>query len=123
MNTVELFPEMPKPKPAHRIIPPTVEMVFAYVETREHKIDPNAFIDFYTSIGWKIGKNKMVDWQAAVRTWESREKVKKGNGKHIVPNYKDEEALTRYGKNIGILPSKGESFYQYWQRLCREVEA
>ena len=33
-------------------------------------MDPEKFIDFYESKGWMVGKNKMKDWRAAVRTWE-----------------------------------------------------
>lgn len=53
-------------------IPPTLEEVKAYCTERKNKIDPRAFIDFYESKGWYIGYNKMKDWKAAVRTWESR---------------------------------------------------
>ena len=30
--------------------------------------------DFYESKGWMVGKNRMKDWKAAVRTWESSER-------------------------------------------------
>ena len=36
-------------------------------------MDPEKFIDFYESKGWMVGKNKMKDWKAAVRTWERSE--------------------------------------------------
>jgi len=55
---------------------PTLEEVAAYVQTRAIQIDPEAFIDFYQSKGWLVGRTKMVDWQAAVRTWEKRNKPK-----------------------------------------------
>ena len=35
-------------------------------------IDAQQFIDFYEAKGWMIGKNKMKDWRAAVRTWTHR---------------------------------------------------
>lgn len=54
-------------------IPPSVEEVKAYCEERNNGIDATAFIDFYTAKGWLIGKNKMKDWKAAVRTWERHE--------------------------------------------------
>ena len=50
--------------------PPTLEEVTAYCESRNNVVNPQDFVDFYTSKGWMIGKNKMRDWQAAVRTWE-----------------------------------------------------
>ena len=51
-------------------VPPTIEQVQAYCKERNNKVDAQAFVDFYSSIGWMIGKNKMKDWKAAVRTWE-----------------------------------------------------
>lgn len=57
-------------KAAHRFKPPTVEEVRAYCIERKNNIDANRFVDFYTANGWMVGKNKMKDWKAAVRTWE-----------------------------------------------------
>lgn len=56
--------------------PPSVEDVRAYCSDRGNDIDPETFVDFYQSRGWLIGKNKMKDWKAAVRTWEKRQKPK-----------------------------------------------
>ena len=50
--------------------PPTVDEVKEYCLERGNNIDPETFIDFYESKGWMVGKNKMKDWKAAVRTWE-----------------------------------------------------
>lgn len=63
-------------------IPPTVEEVSAYCTERGNSVDAEAFVDFYASKGWMIGKNKMKDWKAAVRTWEQGDKRKgvKANG-------------------------------------------
>lgn len=59
-------------------VPPSLEEVAAYCSDRKNGIDPESFIAFYQSKGWMIGKNKMKDWKAAVRTWEQREtKTKK----------------------------------------------
>lgn len=55
-----------------RFTPPTLEEVQAYCDERENGIDAQAFIDFYESKGWMIGKNKMKDWKSAIRTWERR---------------------------------------------------
>lgn len=53
--------------------PPKVEEVMTYCKERKNNVDPNKFIDFYTSKGWMVGKNKMKDWQAAVRNWEKND--------------------------------------------------
>jgi hypothetical protein len=55
-------------------VPPTVEEVSAYCSERNNSIDPEAFVAFYTSKGWKVGKNPMKDWKSAVITWEKRQK-------------------------------------------------
>jgi len=55
--------------------PKKIEIKIYCIE-RQNKVDYEAFYDFYESKDWKIGKNKMKDWKAAVRTWERR-KTKK----------------------------------------------
>lgn len=55
-------------------IPPSLEEVAAYCASRNNGINPQSFIDFYQSKGWMIGKNKMKDWKASVRTWERKMK-------------------------------------------------
>lgn len=59
-------------KPRSVFKPPTLEEVKEYCFERNNGIDAQQFIDFYSSKGWMIGKNKMKDWKAAVRTWEQR---------------------------------------------------
>lgn len=53
-----------------RFTPPTLLEVLEYTETRPIQIDCEKFLNFYESKGWMIGKNKMKDWKASVRTWE-----------------------------------------------------
>jgi hypothetical protein len=60
-------PETPKRK---RFAPPTIDEVKEYCRERKNGVDAERFIDYYTSNGWLVGKNKMKDWKAAVRTWE-----------------------------------------------------
>lgn len=61
-------------KPLKRFAPPSLAEVKAYCEERRNGIDAEAFIDFYSSKDWMIGKNKMKDWKASVRTWEKRDR-------------------------------------------------
>lgn len=60
----------PKPPARSEFVKPSVEEVAAYCKARGNSVDPQTFVDFYKAKGWCIGKNKMKDWQAAVRTWE-----------------------------------------------------
>ena len=57
-----------------RFVHPTPEEVNTYCRERNNGIDGSEFCDFYTSKGWKVGKNPMKDWKAAVRTWERSRK-------------------------------------------------
>lgn len=69
--------EIYKEKPVRNQIPPTVDMVKAYCIERGNNVDPQTFCDFYDSKDWYVGKNKMKDWQAAVRTWEKSDRQPK----------------------------------------------
>ena len=62
------------PPTRKRFTPPTVDEVRAYCQDRQNGVDPQRFVDYYSSNGWMVGKNKMKDWKAAVRTWEQKEK-------------------------------------------------
>ena len=53
---------------------PKIEEVESYCLERNNNIDVNSFFNFYESKGWMVGKKKMKDWKAAIRTWELREK-------------------------------------------------
>jgi len=66
----EVRPARKKTRTAKKFIPPTLEEVAAYCEERGNDVNPQSWLDFYTSNGWKVGKNPMKDWKAAVRTWE-----------------------------------------------------
>jgi len=57
-------------------IRPSVNDVELYCIERNNKVDAISFVNFYESKGWMVGKNKMKDWRAAVRTWEMRENNK-----------------------------------------------
>lgn len=53
---------------------PTLEEIRKYCQERANKVNPETFYDFYESKGWMVGKNKMKDWKASVRTWERTER-------------------------------------------------
>lgn len=49
---------------------PTLSEIKEYCIERNNNVDAQHFYDYYESNGWKVGKNSMKNWQAAVRTWE-----------------------------------------------------
>ena len=55
---------------------PKIIEIENYCLERNNNIDAYSFFNYYESKGWMIGKNKMKDWKAAVRTWELRENKK-----------------------------------------------
>lgn len=59
-----------KPRTRARFTAPTLVEVKAYCDERKNGVNPQRFIDYYSSNGWKVGRNPMKDWKAAVRTWE-----------------------------------------------------
>ena len=54
----------------HKFYQPSIDEVKAYCRERNKGLDAEKWYDFYEAKGWMIGKNKMKDWKAAVRTWE-----------------------------------------------------
>ena len=62
---------IPKPKKTvKRFIKPTPAEVAKYCQDRKNFVAPESWINHYESNGWRVGKNPMKDWKAAVRTWE-----------------------------------------------------
>ena len=67
-----------KPAPRSTFAKPTLDEVSAYCEERQrtkgtekrNAVDPERFFAYYESNGWKVGRNAMKDWKAAIRTWE-----------------------------------------------------
>lgn len=59
----------PSPFGDPKAIPPTPAQVDAYALNIGTTVQGGPFCDFYESKGWLVGKAKMKNWQAAVRTW------------------------------------------------------
>lgn len=60
-------------QPARRFAPPSLHEVMCYCDQRRNSIDPERFVSYYEANGWMVGKNKMKDWKAAVRSWERKD--------------------------------------------------
>lgn len=68
----EIQPEKPKRK---NFVKPTVEEIAAYCKEKNYNVNAQQFFNYYESNGWKIGRNAMKSWQAAVQNWNTREKA------------------------------------------------
>ena len=70
----EIQQEKPKRK---NFVKPTVEEIAAYCKEKNYNINAQQFFNYYESNGWKIGRNAMKSWQAAVQNWNTRDKANK----------------------------------------------
>ena len=61
-------------KKKKRFTPPTLEELQSFIIENNFTVDPQQFIDYYSSNGWMVGKTHMKDWKATVRNWQRREK-------------------------------------------------
>jgi len=66
-----------------KFIKPEISEIIDYCKARFNSVDPNKFFNYYESNGWQVGKNKMKDWKAAVRTWEGNDIKPKQNGQPV----------------------------------------
>ena len=79
-----------------RFVKPTVVDIAEYCIERNKSVDAEKFYDYYSSNGWKVGKNPMKDWKASVRTWEkntSQENEKVSQPKKVLTAW--EQARTQ----------------------------
>jgi hypothetical protein len=86
---------------------PTMDELVAYCRERGGKVDPQAWMDHYTANGWRVGKNPMRDWRAAVRQWE-RNEFRNGNGN---------------GKPVTFAQQRQQNTVDLLQRLKAQDEA
>ena len=71
-DSIEGVQGEPAPK-RKRFTPPTLDELQAYIRENGYVVNAQRFLGHYESVGWKVGKNSMRDWRAAVRTWNSRD--------------------------------------------------
>ena len=87
-----------EPKKSKIFCKPTVDEIKSYCLERKNGVDAQHFYDFYESKGWMVGKNKMKDWKACVRTWERNNNVCGANSVATAQDYFDyAEELRRQG--------------------------
>ncbi len=92
-SDIGIVAEKPQQKKRTRFTPPTVEQVYEYCQERQNTVDPERFVNFYESKGWLVGKSKMKDWKAAVRSWERNSEQRQ----HTDPLTEKLERLKTFG--------------------------
>jgi hypothetical protein len=75
-----VIPSHPDTSARSRFVKPTLDEISAYCTERRNSVNPGLFFDHYESNGWRVGRNPMKDWKAAVRTWEKNQRGRP-NGK------------------------------------------
>ena len=68
-------------------VKPTIIDIKEYCKERKNNVDAETFFDFYESNGWKVGKNKMKNWKASVRTWEKSRNNKNNTNDRTTPHF------------------------------------
>ena len=65
-------PDKPAANPRTPMKRPTLEEVQACIAERGYNVDAELFMNHYESNGWKVGKNPMKSWRAALVTSQKR---------------------------------------------------
>ena len=78
---------------------PTIEDITSYCRERNNNVDPQKFYDFYESKGWMVGKAKMKDWKACVRTWERTSKPST-DYEEVKPSWQTDEWLEEHYRSL-----------------------
>jgi len=84
----------PPSKERKNFTKPTLEEVTAYCLERKNNIDPKYWFDYYESNGWMVGRNKMKDWRASVRTWEKNNYNKRQEPKKLFQDFQERIAIS-----------------------------
>lgn len=94
---------------------PSFEEIADYCKERGNAVDPQKFLDHYEANGWKVGRNPMKDWRAAVRNWERsgydtpkrtrRTKWRTGEEAGIVSTDENRAPVSKITKNTNDIPS------------------
>lgn len=72
-------------KKVSRFVKPTREEIVEYIVEKQYFIDPDRFINHYESNGWKVGKNPMKNWKAALSNWNKNNNQSQSSGYQAKP--------------------------------------
>ncbi len=108
-------------------IVPTLEEIKAYCKERKNNVNPEKWLNHYQAKNWMIGKNKMVDWQAAVRTWEEdgftsgqeadREKLKRD----LKQSYQEKEIKEGYLNDMSEADKRRPDYLAEVEKINRKI--
>lgn len=99
-----------EPLTIRKSIPPEINWVKDYCLERKNLVDPEKFFNHYTSNGWIIGKTKMKDWQASIRTWEKNNFNNAQNGNQFTGKNTGQTAHERSKENLADFAERNREF-------------
>lgn len=115
-------------KNARRFSAPTVDDVRAYAQEKGYSIDAEHFVDYYTSNGWRVGRNPMKDWKATVRMWAARDRAQtpvQGTQSLGVGEFINSKGIRTYGTSGQPVPQDAPprpSEAHYWSDTTKQWE-
>ena len=102
---------------------PTVDEVKSYCLERKNAIDPEKWFNYYESNGWRVGKNPMKDWKAAVRVWERKNKPKEEPTVLVEEgSFFIDESMTEYLDLLSGYPGAEHIAFAVWQWIFKNFE-
>ena len=103
---------------------PTLEEVKSYCAERKNNVDPEKLFNYYESNGWRVGKNPMKDWKAAVRVWERKNKPKEEEPTVLVEegSFYIDESMTEYLDLLSGYPDAEHIAFAVWQWIFKNFE-
>ena len=85
---------------------PTLDEVRAKIIEKGYSVDAEAFFCYYESNGWKVGKNPMKKWEAALVTWQKKENEHKNRNYGTTKKFNQQEFIrNEYRKTFGTEPN------------------
>lgn len=108
--------EKTTPKKQNFVKPTLEEVKNYYLEKKQVNAEQKAqrFVDYYESVGWKVGKNPMKDWKAAVRTWISKDNQN---------NFSSNQGFSHANHQPTFAPTQQQSSHEtYSNNLMAELE-
>lgn len=90
---VDTTPKSTPKEKRTRFVAPTEEEVRQYCLEKDYTLDAQRFVDFYECKGWMVGKNKMKNWKAAVRTWANKDQGAAKNRPKPQPKEPEEKRI------------------------------